>query len=122
LEYSTSTLYELVDAVKNGSLDAEEVLEEYRGSIRKNDGKVKAYITLNDHADGDPRGILAGAPIAVKDYICTKGMRTTCASKMLEGYVPPYDATVVRRIKGAGGRRDRKDEYGRVREGFLYGT
>jgi len=98
------TRYELVDAVKNGSLDAEEVLEEYRGSIRKNDGKVKAYITLNDHADGDPRGILAGAPIAVKDNICTKGMRTTCASKMLEGYVPPYDATVVRRIKGAGGR------------------
>ncbi len=98
------TLYELVDAIKNGSLDAEEVLEEYRGSIRKSDGKVKAYITLNDHADGDPRGILAGAPIAVKDNICTKGMRTTCASKMLEGYVPPYDAAVVQRIKGAGGR------------------
>ncbi|HPC28423.1 MAG TPA: amidase family protein, partial [Candidatus Methanomethylicus sp.] len=92
------TLYELVDAIKNGSLDAEEVLEEYKSSIRKSDGKVKAYITLNSHADGDPRGILAGAPIAVKDNICTKGMRTTCASKMLEGYVPPYDAAVVQSL------------------------
>ncbi len=98
------TLYELVEAIKSGSLGAQEVLEEYRASIRKNDGKLNAFITLNEHIEGEPRGILAGAPIAIKDNMCTKGMRTTCASKMLERYVPPYDATVIERIKGAGGQ------------------
>ncbi len=97
------TLYELVEAIKNGSLEAEEVFEEYKSSILRNDCRLKAYITLIDRMDGESSGILGGAPIAVKDNICTKGTRTTCASRMLEGYVPPYDATVVERIKRAGG-------------------
>jgi aspartyl-tRNA(Asn)/glutamyl-tRNA(Gln) amidotransferase subunit A len=54
-------------------------------------------------AAGEPLGALAGVPVAVKDVIVTKGVRTTCGSRMLEHYVPPYDATAVRRIEEQGG-------------------
>jgi aspartyl-tRNA(Asn)/glutamyl-tRNA(Gln) amidotransferase subunit A len=54
-------------------------------------------------AAGEDPGLLAGVPVAIKDVILTKGVRTTCASKMLEHYLPPYDATAVERIEAAGG-------------------
>ena len=66
---------------------------------------------------GEKLGRLAGITIAVKDNICVRGMPATCASKILEGFRPPYDATVVERIKAAGRRHHRQDEHGRVRNG-----
>src|SRR5215470_12199513 len=50
---------------------------------------------------GEPLGVLAGLPVALKDVLCTRGQRTTCASKMLKGFVPPYDAHVVERLRAA---------------------
>ena len=78
--------------------------------------KTNAYLTFSPEralraalavdrkiAAGDDPGPLGGVPIAVKDVILTKGVRTTCASKLLEHYIPPYDATAVQRLEAAGG-------------------
>ncbi|MDD1766896.1 MAG: Asp-tRNA(Asn)/Glu-tRNA(Gln) amidotransferase subunit GatA, partial [Candidatus Methanomethyliaceae archaeon] len=94
--------FELVEAIKSGELEKEKVLEEYRTNINRYNGKLKAYITLNENPEMPSRGVLEGAPVAVKDCICTKGLKTTCASKILASYVPLYDATVVSRLREAG--------------------
>lgn len=99
------TLFELAEAIKNGDFGRDDVLQAYMDQIARHDGALKAYITVcgaDAHGRGG-KGLLEGAPIAIKDNICTKGIRTTCASRMLSNYVPPYDATVVTRIKAAGG-------------------
>ena len=70
--------------------------------IRKKDEKIRAFITLLDDPHVPGEGEYRGVPIAIKDNIVTKGIRTTCASKILESYVPPYDATVVKKLKEAG--------------------
>lgn len=95
-------------------LSAEEYVHQVLERIEKVEPKVNAFITINKKAieqaraldkeirDGKVAGPLAGVAVAVKDNISTKGIKTTCASKMLEDYVPPYDATVVKRLQDAG--------------------
>lgn len=106
------TAWEIADGVRNGSISAVETVEEYFERIEKHDKSIKAFITtskesaLKQAEDIEKRrtklGRLAGVPVAVKDNICTKGIATTCASKILKGYIPPYDATAVRLLKEEG--------------------
>ena len=108
-------IHALTDAYRRGDLTPTAVAEDYLARIGALDGKVGAYLTVvRDQAlaaareselrwrAGSPRGPLDGAPIAVKDVLCTAGVRTTCGSKMLERFVPPYDATTVERLRAAG--------------------
>jgi len=108
-------IHELTEAYRRGDLTPTAAAEDYLARIGALDGKIGAYLTVvRDQAlaaaresearwsAGSPRGPLDGAPIAVKDVLCTAGVRTTCGSKMLERFVPPYDATTVERLRAAG--------------------
>ena len=105
---------ELAEQIKSGSVSAEDYIAKIFDRIKSVEKNVHAYISLNDSAmeearridkmvkSGESMGRLAGVAVAVKDNICTRGLRTTCASKMLEEYVPPYNATVIDRLQQEG--------------------
>jgi aspartyl-tRNA(Asn)/glutamyl-tRNA(Gln) amidotransferase subunit A len=105
----------LASAVRAGSVSAAEVLEEYLGEIERREAGLHCFTTLTASraraaaadvdrqvAVGEDPGALAGVPIALKDNLCTRGIPTTCSSRILEGWLPPYDATVVTRLAAAG--------------------
>ena len=106
---------ELAKKIKRGELSVTEAAKASLAQIAKEDPKIHAYLTVDEEKvlarareveegirAGKYTGPLAGVPIAVKDNICTKGMKTTCASKILENFVPFYDATAITRITEAG--------------------
>ena len=109
------TLTEVAKKIKNKEVTIKEVLDDIYARIDKVEPKVDAYITLTkklayDRAEklqqrldnGEDIGVLGGVPIAIKDNICTKGVKTTCASRMLENFEPIYDATVIKKLEDAG--------------------
>ena len=109
------TIHELGQRFRQGELTPSEAARAYLARIEAVDRKVGAYLTVTREralaqaaeADarfraGSSRGPLDGVPIAVKDVLCTRGIRTTCGSKILEHFVPPYDATAVARLRDAG--------------------
>ncbi len=115
MELYQRTIHELHDMLKKGETTAQAITESVLARISAVDGKVKAYLTVTgdiarkqaQEADrrikaGETSSPLLGIPIAIKDNMCTDGVTTTCASKILGNFIPPYDATVVARLKQAG--------------------
>src|ERR1700689_1559648 len=114
-DLSTMTAAECGAAVAAGSGSAVEVTQAHLDQIGAVDGQVKAFLHVaaddalaqarevdRKRAAGEPLGPLAGVPVAVKDLFATVGMPTTCGSKILQGWVPPYESTVTRRLRDAG--------------------
>jgi aspartyl-tRNA(Asn)/glutamyl-tRNA(Gln) amidotransferase subunit A len=108
------TATELLALQAKGEATAEAITDAFLGAIRARDAKVKAFQHVDEGAAreqaravdakrkrGAKLGALAGVPVAVKDVLCTKGVPTTCSSKILQNFVPPYDAHVVERLKAA---------------------
>src|SRR6516225_6515710 len=110
-----STIHEVREAIAAKKASAREITADYFKRIAARNGELNAYLTLSEEraykqadrvdaavAEGKPLGPLAGVPIAVKDVISTRGIRSTCGSKILTNYIPPYDATAVTRLEAAG--------------------
>ncbi len=106
---------EVAAGVKGGEWSARQLLDEHLVAIEAGDGDVHAFLHVDAEgaraaadavdaavAAGDDPGPLAGVPVALKDNKCTRGVPTTCASRILEGWIPPYDGTAVERLRAAG--------------------
>jgi aspartyl-tRNA(Asn)/glutamyl-tRNA(Gln) amidotransferase subunit A len=109
------TAYEIVNLIKKKKITAYELMQDIFNQIDKVDNLIKAFIVTNrEEALKQAKGIdvkvkngeklppLAGVAVAIKDIIVTRGMETTCGSKILKGFIPPYNATVINRLKEAG--------------------
>ena len=114
MELHELSIHEALAALDRGEISSVDLTEAYLDRIERFDPSVQAYLTVTrdqaradaQRADADrragERAPLQGIPIALKDIFSTAGIETTCASRMLRGFVPPYDATVTARLAGAG--------------------
>ncbi len=109
-----ATFKQVSDAVQTKKVSAVEVTKFFLSRIERMNPQLNAFIALNSKALDEAQAIdekvkknesvgpLAGVPFGIKDMLCTKGLRTTAGSKILENFIPPYDATVVSRLRNAG--------------------
>jgi aspartyl-tRNA(Asn)/glutamyl-tRNA(Gln) amidotransferase subunit A len=120
--------WQVKEAMEKGETSCQQIVSSVFDRIHQLNPKINAYITLiEDQAKkiakkidqkrtgGEKLRALAGIPVAIKDNICVKGVPTTCASKILSNFIPPYDATVVRKLKEADAiiiGKTNMDEYG----------
>ena len=100
-----------IENIKSGNFTVEEFVLKTMERIQKVDSELHAFLSINEQAVDQARiidkkiksnedlGTCIGMPISIKDNICVKGTKTTCASKMLENFVAPYDATVISKLK-----------------------
>ena len=111
MDITNLTVHELMEKLGNNELTSEEITKAYVDRINDKEKDVNAFVTtLCDEAlekakkidekrkSGDIKSNLAGIPIGIKDNLCTKGVKTTCSSRMLEDFIAPYDATVVEKL------------------------
>ena len=109
MELYELTVHELLKKLDNKEITVEEITKSYIDRINEKEKDVQAFVTISDkealekaNSINERKTKLAGVPIGIKDIICTKGVKTTAGSKMLENFVAPYDATVIEKLNNEG--------------------
>jgi len=97
MELYELTVHELMDKLNKKEITASEITDSYLSRIKEKEPEIDAFVTIMEEGASSSKGI----PIGIKDNICIKGAKTTCASKILENFLSPYDATVIEKIKAA---------------------
>ena len=109
MELYELTVHELIEKLEKNEITSQDIINSYSNRIKEKEKDVQAFVTVTtDKALEQSKNVdrktskLAGIPIGIKDNMCTKGVKTTCSSKMLENFIAPYDATVVEKLNEAG--------------------
>lgn len=114
MDLTRASITEIAEAVKAKKVSAKEVTTHFMKRAESLNPKLNAYTSFNKHATheaeaidvriarGEDVGVMAGVPFGIKEMFCTKGLVTNAGSKILQNFIPPYDATVVERLKKAG--------------------
>ena len=114
MDITELTVHELIEKLDKKEITSEEIVKSYLDRIEKEENKIQAFVTVADREETiekakvedekmkNERTKYQGIPIGIKDNMCTKGVKTTCSSKMLENFVSPYDATVVEKLNENG--------------------
>lgn len=109
MELYELTVHELIEKLDKNEVTSEDIIKSYSKRIEEKEKDVEAFVTTTtDKALDESKSVnrtkskVAGIPIGLKDNLCTKGVKTTCSSKMLENFIAPYNATVVENLKNAG--------------------
>lgn len=111
MDITNLTVHELIEKLNNNEITSYEITKAYTDRIKEKEADVQAFVTDlsaealerakvidKKRAEGESVSKFAGIPIGLKDNLCTKGVRTTCSSRMLENFVSPYDGTVVDKV------------------------
>ena len=106
------TLSQQIQALSNKEISSEELTRHYLERIEQYDSQLNSFVSVTPElaieaakkadAESDSSALLKGVPLALKDICCMDGTKTSCASKMLDNFIAPYDATVVTKLKQAG--------------------
>ncbi|OGX18773.1 MAG: aspartyl/glutamyl-tRNA amidotransferase subunit A [Omnitrophica WOR_2 bacterium RBG_13_44_8b] len=108
MELNSLTAHALIEKLNKKEITGQEILSALNSRIKDVDSKVRAYVRVGKNTEfkgseaGGQSNSLKGIPVSIKDNICTEGLNTECCSKILEGFKPPYDATVIRKLKQSG--------------------
>ncbi|HEX5433408.1 MAG TPA: amidase family protein, partial [Candidatus Angelobacter sp.] len=115
MDLSTLTVASTITAIAEKQFTATRLVEDFYRKIKTEDSDIHAYLTLSEDrafaqakriddlvSHGNPLPSLAAVPIAIKDVMVTRGVRSTAGSKILESFIPPYDCTAVARLEAAG--------------------